>query len=63
MSVYEKLVENPTTATKRYMITVASDVHSPPYSIVCEGMYENVADWLLEILGDRPFGPGKGGDA
>lgn len=27
-------------------------------SIVCERMYEWTADWLLEVLGDRPYAPG-----
>lgn len=26
-------------------------------SIVCVGMYEWAADWLLEVLGRRPFAP------
>lgn len=26
-------------------------------SIVCSGMYEWAADWLLEVLGRRPYAP------
>lgn len=27
-------------------------------SIVCDSMYEWAADWLLSILGQRPYTPG-----
>jgi hypothetical protein len=29
-------------------------------SIVCTGMYEWAADWLLGVLGSRPFAPEAG---
>jgi hypothetical protein len=29
-------------------------------SIVCDGMYEWAADWLIGVLGRRPYVPEKG---
>jgi hypothetical protein len=51
--IYKK-VKIPHGATQLYMITCDEGWRS---SIVCDGMYEWAADWLLEILGRRPFAP------
>lgn len=31
-------------------------------SIVCTGMYEWVADWLLKVLGSTPYAQSEGGE-
>lgn len=41
-------------AGKFWMITCDEGWRS---SIVCTGMYEWSADWMLEVLHDRPFAP------
>lgn len=28
-------------------------------SVVCSGMYEWAADWLLKVIDGRPFAPGR----
>lgn len=41
-------------ATAMFMITVNEGWRT---SIVCADMYEWAADWLLGVLGNRPFAP------
>lgn len=49
--VYTK-VKHEGSATRFWFIVCDEGWRS---SIVCEGMYEWAADWLLTILGNRPF--------
>lgn len=51
--VYSK-VEQDEGATGMFMITVDEGWRT---SIVCGDMYEWAADWLLGVLGNRPFAP------
>ena len=53
--VYSKIAESDSGATARFMIVCDEGWRS---SIVCEGMYGDAADWLLGILGHRPFRTG-----
>lgn len=60
MSVYAKLLEDESSATPLFMITVADDpgvdgAQPPACMIMCCGMYEWAADWLLEVLKNRPY--------
>lgn len=41
--------------TGYFMVTVDEGWRQ---SIVCDGMYEWVADWLVEVLQGRPYAPG-----
>jgi hypothetical protein len=49
-------VEDPKSgATKLWMIVCDEGWRQ---SIVCEGMYDWAADWLLSIIGRQPYAPG-----
>lgn len=51
--VYRKLHQgDDDTATRMFMITCDEGWRS---SIVCADVYEHVADWLLGILGRKPY--------
>lgn len=54
--VYRKVQENNSTATKRYMIVCDEGWR---LSILCTGMYERAADFLLEVLGRRSCLPSR----
>ena len=53
--VYEKAREDETSGTPTYMITCDEGWRR---SIVCTGMYGWSADWLLTLLGNRPYAEG-----
>jgi hypothetical protein len=50
--IYRKIAQDNSGATTMYMITCDEGWRS---SIVCCDMYEQVADWLLGIVGRRPY--------
>lgn len=50
--VYLKVAQNDGAATQRFMILCDEGWR---LSIVCAGMYGWAADWLLPILGRRPY--------
>ena len=52
--VYAKVAHDDSGATQLYMITCDEGWR---LSIVCERMYEWAADWLLEVLDQRPYAP------
>jgi hypothetical protein len=54
MPVYRKVEEGKGGATKTYMIVCDEGWRE---SIVCTGMYEWAADWLLSIIQSRPYAP------
>lgn len=54
--VYAKERQDDTSATAFFMVTVDEGWRS---SILCTGMYEWAADWLVEQLQGRPFAPGR----
>jgi hypothetical protein len=54
--MYRKVKELPEGATATYMIVCDEGWRE---SIVCEGMYEYVADWLLGILRRKRFARSK----
>lgn len=51
---YETVREEHPEGTKLYMVTVDEGWRS---TIVCGGMYEWAADWLVEQLQGKPFAP------
>lgn len=51
--LYRKLREEG-GATSTFMITCDEGWRT---SIVCTGMYEWAADWLLTVLGHQPYAP------
>lgn len=53
---YKKRKQDDTAATNMWMVTCSEGWRT---SIVCTGMYEWAADWLLEVLDRRPFAPGN----
>ena len=54
--VYRKLHQGDDgSATRMFMITCDEGWRS---SIVCADVYEHVADWLLGILGRKPYAVG-----
>jgi hypothetical protein len=54
--IYTKVAHNDGWATQLYMIVCDEGWRS---SIVCEHMYGWAADWLVEVLGHRPFAPDR----
>ena len=54
--VYAMVLEDTGDATDRYMITCCEGWRT---MIVCEGMYKWAAEWLLGVLGDRPYADGN----
>lgn len=54
--IYGKLKVQNGGATQMYFITCDEGWRS---SIVCDSMYEWAADWLLEVLGRKPFAPNR----
>ncbi len=52
--VYAKVPHAAGRATQLWMITCDEGWRS---SIVCERLYEWAADWLLAVLGRRPYAP------
>lgn len=52
---YAMLKEETGDATDRYMITCDEGWR---IMIVCVGMYRWAAEWMLEVLGDRPYADG-----
>lgn len=54
--VYSKTLHEPGGATPLFMIHCDEGWR---LSIVCEEMYEWAADWLLGVLGRRPYAPGR----
>lgn len=68
MSVFTKVASNTESATPMFMVTVADDTKEdgtdpPAHTILCHGMYEWAADWLVETLTNAkvqfPEGPAK----
>lgn len=68
MSVFAKLASEAESATPMFFITVADDpkednTEPPAHQIMCDGMYEWAADWLVETLNNAkaqfPEGPPK----
>lgn len=64
MSVYAKFQTTTESATPIFGISVADNPVEgedppPPTQILCDGMYEWAADWLVGVLGtaDYPGGP------
>lgn len=56
--VYSKILDNTRNrATPLYFIVCDEGWRN---SIVCSGMYEWTADWLLKILGRQPYAPEAG---
>jgi hypothetical protein len=55
--VYSKMPSTVTTGNTHFW-TVRCD-EGWRNSIVCTGMYEWAADWLVEQLQGRPFAPGR----
>jgi hypothetical protein len=53
--IYRKVAHDDGWATQLWMIVCDEGWCE---SIVCEHMYEWAADFLLVVLGDRPFAPG-----
>lgn len=57
--LYHKVYEDRDTATKTYMIVCDEGWRE---SIICNNMYEYVADWLLSIIQFKPYAKeSKGG--
>lgn len=56
--IYSKTKQDDGAATEMFMITCDEGWRT---SIVCADMYEWAADWMLEVLGRRPFAPGAAG--
>jgi hypothetical protein len=54
--VYTKVLDPDSGNTQLWIISCDEGWRE---SIVCEGMYEWAADWLIGVLGRRPFAPGK----
>jgi hypothetical protein len=54
--VYRKVAHEENSATQRYMIVCDEGWRE---SIVCEGMYEWAADWLLNVIGRRRYAGGR----
>ena len=56
--VYSKFKYDPgyETGTQLFSISVNEGWRQ---SILCDGMYEWAADWLIEQLQGKPFAPGK----
>lgn len=52
--LYEKVLEDPVRPTKTYMITCDEGWRE---SIVCMGMYEWAADWLIGVIQGLPYAP------
>jgi hypothetical protein len=52
---YAKVRENPGAFTPLFIITCDEGWRQ---SIVCEGMYEWAADWLVSIVQGKPYAPG-----
>jgi hypothetical protein len=54
--IYRKVAERDDrpSRTTRYMVVCDEGWRS---SIVCEGMYEWSADWLIGVLGHQPYAP------
>jgi hypothetical protein len=54
--VYTMVLEDGVGATDRYMIRCNEGWRE---MIVCEGMYRWAAEWLLRVLGNRPYADGN----
>jgi NADH:ubiquinone oxidoreductase subunit D len=54
--VYTMVLEDGGDATDRYMIRCDEGWRE---MIVCEGMYQWAAEWLLRVLGNRPYADGN----
>lgn len=54
---YSKVEETPAKATRTFMITCDEGWRE---SIVCSGMYEWAADWLLEQIQGKPYASSRG---
>jgi len=52
--LYAKIPHEHSEGTQLWFITCDEGWRS---SIVCDGLHEWTADWLLEVLGHRPFAP------
>lgn len=52
--IYRKIRGNGNSATQLYFIVCDEGWRD---SIVCSGMYEWTANWLLEVLARKPFAP------
>lgn len=52
--VYSKAPHDDDYATQLWMIICDEGWRT---SIVCEGMYEWAANWLVEVLGRQPYAP------
>jgi hypothetical protein len=50
--LYRKVLEDNGYATKTYLVNCDEGWRE---SIVCTGMYEYVADWLIEQIQGKPF--------
>lgn len=53
---YSMVLEDSDSATERWMIRCDEGWRE---MIVCEGMYKWAAEWLLRVLGDRPYADGN----
>jgi hypothetical protein len=53
--VYSKVQDADSGATQMWIVRCDEGWRE---SIVCEGMYEWAADWLIEQIQGRPFAPG-----
>lgn len=53
---YTMVLEDTGDATDRYMIRCNEGWRE---MIVCEGMYRRTAEWLLRVLGNRPYVDGN----
>lgn len=53
--VYRKVAADDSGATRLWFIVCDEGWRQ---SIVCEGMYEWAADWLVDVLQGQPFAPG-----
>lgn len=54
--IYSKVLDNTSKATPLYFIICNEGWRE---SIVCSGMYEWTADWLLKLLGRNAYAPEK----
>ena len=54
--IYRKILTDPNHPTKLYFIICDEGWRE---SIVCSGMYEWTVDWLLEVIGRKPYALGQ----
>ena len=54
--VYKKVSHGDDWATQLYFIVCDEGWRE---SVVCQYMYDWAADWLIEVVQDRPYAPGR----